>query len=268
MPALIQAIYGVQAPPTPRWDLFEVFLTGIVSTEEYDVDGRPATDNPIDVDLNSQVLNADAAKFQPSEMLRLNMSITRPTGLDGGRWGQPSRLGVIGGDIQGFPNGRRLADDVVDIELLALEGIYDVNNVPADRMAAFHALKEGRQGEPERQRVQQRLPLHRRAEHGSVNQAAVGRRVSGAPGGGGFGGLDGTSDPRGHRCGGAAPPRRRAHVVRPQPPRAAARRSSRSDGSRDGSGRGARVLARAHDRQPPAGSRPDRSRPGPRRQAP
>ncbi len=35
---------------------------------------------------------------------------------------KPNRLGVIGGDLQGFPNGRRLTDDVVDIELQALEG--------------------------------------------------------------------------------------------------------------------------------------------------
>ena len=61
VPPLIQAIYGVPAPPTPRYDLFEVFLTGIVTNDELDVDGRPATANPIDVDLNSQALNADAA---------------------------------------------------------------------------------------------------------------------------------------------------------------------------------------------------------------
>jgi hypothetical protein len=145
VPRLIEAIYGVQAPPTPRSDIFEVFLTGIVSNAVVDVDGDPNTPNPIDVDLNSQALNAGAGyvAFQPSEMLRLNMSITEPTGLDGTPLDDASRLGVIGGDIQGFPNGRRLADDVVDIELLALEGIYDVNNVPDDRKAAFEALKDG-----------------------------------------------------------------------------------------------------------------------------
>ena len=57
------------------------------------------------------------------------MSLTRPTGLDMQPLDQASRLGVIGGDIQGFPNGRRLADDVVDIELLALAGAYDANNL-------------------------------------------------------------------------------------------------------------------------------------------
>ena len=34
----------------------------------------------------------------------------------------PNRLGALAGDNAGFPNGRRLADDVVDIELQALEG--------------------------------------------------------------------------------------------------------------------------------------------------
>ena len=134
-----------------------------MSNAVVDVDGDPATPNPIDVDLNSQALNAGAAEqFQPSEMLRLNMSITEPTGLDGKPLEEASRLGVIGGDIQGFPNGRRLADDVVDIEILALEGIFDVANVPADRQAAFDALKEG-DGVPENDTsFSADVPVHRR----------------------------------------------------------------------------------------------------------
>lgn len=143
VPALIEAIYGVPAPAGPRFDIFEVFLTGVVTNERVDVDGDPATPNPIDVDLNSQAINAGAAEFVPSEMLRLNMAITGPTGLDMQPLAEASRLGVVGGDIQGFPNGRRLADDVVDIEILALEGIYDVTTIPADRQAAFDALQTG-----------------------------------------------------------------------------------------------------------------------------
>ena len=143
VPQLIQAIYGIPAPAAPRYDIFEAFLTGVVTNGKVDIDKDPATPNPIDVDLNSQALNKGAATFQPSEMLRLNMAITGPTGLDLKPLKDASRLGVIGGDIQGFPNGRRLADDVVDIELLALEGIFDVSKVPADRQAAFDALKNG-----------------------------------------------------------------------------------------------------------------------------
>jgi hypothetical protein len=106
VPKLIQGIYGVKAPATPRNDLAEIFLTGITTK----------AGGPIKADLNSQLNNADVnpSTFRPSEMLRLNLSV-KPTA-------KPNRLGVLGGDLQGFPNGRRLTDDVVDIELQALEG--------------------------------------------------------------------------------------------------------------------------------------------------
>ncbi|MCF6467129.1 DUF4331 domain-containing protein [Nonomuraea sp. MG754425] len=100
---LLQALYGIKAPATPRTDLVEIFLTGIAKQN-----------GPIKADLNSQVLNKDAGKLRPSEQLRLNMSV--PPAKD------PNRLGVLGGDLQGFPNGRRLADDVVDIALQAVAG--------------------------------------------------------------------------------------------------------------------------------------------------
>ncbi|WP_411977469.1 DUF4331 family protein [Streptomyces brevispora] len=35
---------------------------------------------------------------------------------------KPNRLGVLAGDLAGFPNGRRLTDDVIDISLQAVEG--------------------------------------------------------------------------------------------------------------------------------------------------
>jgi hypothetical protein len=47
-------------------------------------------------------------------MLRLNLSIPPAA--------TPNPLGVIGGDVAGFPNGRRIIDDVVTIELMALAG--------------------------------------------------------------------------------------------------------------------------------------------------
>lgn len=59
-----------------------------------------------------------------ADLLRVNTGI-KPNaagacvfGVDGG--GTPSRLGAIAGDLCGFPNGRRLLDDVTDIELRAL----------------------------------------------------------------------------------------------------------------------------------------------------
>lgn len=87
---LIQAIYGIPAPATPRNDLVQVFLTGVPG------------------------LNKDAKFTKPGEMMRLNTSIPPAA--------NPNRLGVIGGDKAGYPNGRRLADDVVDISLQVVEG--------------------------------------------------------------------------------------------------------------------------------------------------
>jgi Domain of unknown function (DUF4331) len=41
-----------------------------------------------------------------------------------------NRLGVLGNDLAGFPNGRRLTDDVVDIAERAVAGALKGNNVP------------------------------------------------------------------------------------------------------------------------------------------
>ncbi|MEV0295723.1 DUF4331 domain-containing protein [Nocardia sp. NPDC050710] len=129
LPKLIEALYKVPAPAAPRNDLVEIFLTGIAKKAPT-LDGSTP---PIQADLNSQILNADvqAAAFQPSEMLRLNMSVPVTA--------QPNRLGVIGGDLQGFPNGRRLSDDVVDIALQAMVGAAQTGK-PVDALAAGDAV--------------------------------------------------------------------------------------------------------------------------------
>jgi hypothetical protein len=53
-----------------------------------------------------------------AEMLRLNMAIS-PTGVNGAG---TSSLGLVGGDLGGYPNGRRVMDDVVSIALKAVAG--------------------------------------------------------------------------------------------------------------------------------------------------
>jgi hypothetical protein len=52
-----------------------------------------------------------------ADMLRLNMTIppTAPSSA--------SNLGLVGGDVAGYPNGRRVFDDVVTIELRAIAGL-------------------------------------------------------------------------------------------------------------------------------------------------
>jgi Domain of unknown function (DUF4331) len=49
-----------------------------------------------------------------ADMLRLNLAIPPSS--------TPSALGVLGGDLAGYPNGRRVTDDVVTIELQAVAG--------------------------------------------------------------------------------------------------------------------------------------------------
>lgn len=93
LPVLLNVLFGsaAQVPGTPRNDLVTVFLTGV-----------PGLNQP--------------AHVTPSEMLRLNTSIApAPPAAQ-------NDLGVLGGDLAGFPNGRRPFDDVVDIALRVTEG--------------------------------------------------------------------------------------------------------------------------------------------------
>ena len=91
LPELLEILFGVRAPDLfPRADLVQVFVTG--------VDG---------LTNNGGV----------GEMLRLNTAIpATPRALQ-------SNLGVLGGDLAGYPNGRRPGDDVVDISLRAVMGV-------------------------------------------------------------------------------------------------------------------------------------------------
>jgi len=108
---LIPVLYpGITVPPAPRSDLVAIFLTGL-----------PGLNMP--------------ANVRPSEMIRLNTSIP-PVAP-----GQENRLGVLGGDNAGFPNGRRLKDDVVDIELRALAGATPFT--PAFNKSPNNVLSDG-----------------------------------------------------------------------------------------------------------------------------
>jgi hypothetical protein len=68
----------------------------------------------------------------PADMLRLNVAIPPA--------GDPNALGVVGGDLAGFPNGRRVFDDVVSIELKAVAGatipLVDPSFTPDGAIAA------------------------------------------------------------------------------------------------------------------------------------
>jgi hypothetical protein len=96
LPVLLQVLFGaagVKAPNVyPRTDLEAAFLTGISGINQ------PATPTP-------------------AEELRLNTSVP-VTAL-----ASQNDLGVLGGDLSGFPNGRRPIDDVVDITLRVAMGV-------------------------------------------------------------------------------------------------------------------------------------------------
>jgi len=103
LPAIIELLYGpagVRAPNLfPRTDLLSVFVTGVSG------------------------LNANGAI---GEMQRLNTSIP-PTPRD-----RQKNMGVLAGDLAGFPNGRRPGDDVVDMALRVVMGaLLPATNAPS-----------------------------------------------------------------------------------------------------------------------------------------
>lgn len=107
---LLKALYGIDIPATPRTDTVTIFLTGI-----------PGLTKP----------NVAAAKA--SEELRLNLGVPVTA--------SPSRMGVLGGDNGGYPNGRRLADDVIDITLQVAAG--GTPFTPATNKAPNNQLGDG-----------------------------------------------------------------------------------------------------------------------------
>jgi hypothetical protein len=71
-----------------------------------------------------------------ADMLRLNMAIPPAS--------KPNNLGLLGGDLAGFPNGRRPIDDVVTIELRAIAGVtYPLINPKFEPDAAASKVTDG-----------------------------------------------------------------------------------------------------------------------------
>jgi len=87
---VLNALFKLNVPANPRNDLVQVFLKGVPKLTE---------------------------KGVPCEYLRLNMAVPPSA--------KPNRLGLLAGQQDGFPNGRRLGDDVVDIALRVVAGALD-----------------------------------------------------------------------------------------------------------------------------------------------
>jgi hypothetical protein len=96
---VINALYGLGVQETNRADLVAVLLTGVPG------------------------LNFTGPT--QADMLRINLGIAPTAAVGGG-----NRLGVVGGDLAGFPNGRRLEDDVIDIAERAVGGVLIGKDLP------------------------------------------------------------------------------------------------------------------------------------------
>ena len=124
IPKIIQLALGafsginINIPPAPRNDLVQIFATGIPVNS---VTGP-----------NYTTFLSDGV---PHEYLRLNTAIPITP------FASINRLGLLGGDVAGFPNGRRLQDDIVDIVLRAAVG--GTPFTPTFNVAPNNALADG-----------------------------------------------------------------------------------------------------------------------------
>jgi hypothetical protein len=95
LPVLYPGVFPRLAAYTkPRADLMAILMTGIPSGVV------PGFQN---------FTGGDSA-----DLMRLNVAIAPSS--------SPNKLGILGGDLAGFPNGRRVFDDTVAVELRAIAG--------------------------------------------------------------------------------------------------------------------------------------------------
>ena len=97
---ILNALFNLGIQETNRTDIVQALLTGVPGL--------------------TQIGNKPAA----ADTLKLNLGVAPSA--------NPNRFGVLAGDLAGFPNGRRLIDDVVDIELRVIAGalLSPPKNIP------------------------------------------------------------------------------------------------------------------------------------------
>jgi Domain of unknown function (DUF4331) len=97
---ILNALFGLGIQETNRTDIVQALLTGVPGLTQ--IGKNPAA----------------------ADTLKLNLGVAPAA--------NPNRFGVLAGDVAGFPNGRRLADDVVDIELRVIAGalLSPPKNIP------------------------------------------------------------------------------------------------------------------------------------------
>jgi hypothetical protein len=97
---ILNALFGLGIQETNRTDIVQALLTGVPGLTQISPNAVPA------------------------DTLKLNLGVAPAA--------KPNRFGVLAGDVAGFPNGRRLADDAVDIELRVIAGalLSPPKNIP------------------------------------------------------------------------------------------------------------------------------------------
>jgi len=106
---VFNAVYGINVPTPPRTDLLPL----VTYAPPIAAPGTPA--GPV------------------ADLLRLNTGVApTPTG-------SRRRLGLLAGDPAGFPNGRRVSDDVTDISARAVAGVLN----PAFNVAPNNRIGDG-----------------------------------------------------------------------------------------------------------------------------
>ncbi len=96
---VIGATFKIKVPTAPRNDLVQIYATGI----------------PVN-SITGPNYTTFLSDGKPHEFLRLNTAIPITP------FEKMNSLGLLGGDVAGFPNGRRFLDDVPDISLRAMAG--------------------------------------------------------------------------------------------------------------------------------------------------
>jgi hypothetical protein len=97
--AVMNLLYHLNAPETNRTDIVQALLTGVPGATQI-----------------------NGAKSAAADTLKINLGVP-PSDTE-------NRFGYIAGDNAGFPDGRRLGDDVTDIELRVVAGFLKGNKVP------------------------------------------------------------------------------------------------------------------------------------------
>ena len=97
---ILNALFNLGIQEKNRTDIVQALLTGVPGLTQ--IGSKPAA----------------------ADTLKLNLGVAPAA--------NPNRFGVLAGDTAGFPNGRRLIDDVVDIELRVIAGalLSPAKNIP------------------------------------------------------------------------------------------------------------------------------------------